>query len=99
MRKVRISDIVLDYLDELADYMVDELKISEEAALRRVGRMGIFLASLSSSVDYAPCRFKKWQKLGYRCAVFEKSWVFAYEIREGGIIVQDVSHTSVLIDI
>ena len=98
MRKVKLSDVVLDYLDALTDYMVDELKISEEAALKGVGRIKDFLASLSFSADYALCRFKKWRELGYRCAVFEKSWVFAYEIFDEGVIIRDMSHATMLIE-
>ena len=96
MRKVRLSNIVLRYLEDLTDYMVDELKISEEAACRRVGRIREFIVSLSSPADYALCRFKKWRELGYRCAVFERSWVFAYEIFDDGIIVRDMSHAALL---
>ena len=96
MRKVRLSETVIEYLDDLVDYMVDELKISEEVASKRVGRMREFLASLSNPADYALCRFKKWQELGYRCAVFEKKWVFAYEILDGGVIVRNMSHTAAL---
>jgi hypothetical protein len=82
----------------LTDYLVDELKISEEVACKRVGRIRTFLASLSNPADYALCRFKKWRELSYRCAVFEKDWVFAYEIFDGGVIVRDMSHTALLVE-
>ena len=98
MRKVRLSDVVLEYLDDLADYLVDELKISEEAACKRIERIRVFLASLAMPADYTLCRFKKWRELGYRCAVFEKSWVFAYEILDDGVIVRDMSHTAMLVE-
>ena len=96
MRKVELSGIVLQYLDDLTDYLVDELKISEEAACKRVGRIRGFLSALSLPADYTLCRFKKWRELGYRCAVFEKSWVFAYEIFDDGVIVRDMSHVAML---
>jgi hypothetical protein len=86
---------VWDKLDELADYMVDEFKLSEEAAMRRIDRLMNFLAALSNPADYALCRFKRWRLLDYRCAVFE-SWVFAYEIYEGGIIVRDMEYGAML---
>ena len=86
----------MKYLDDLADYLVDELKVSEEFACKRIGRIRIFLASLGKPADYALCRFKKWRTLGYRCAVFEKDWVFAYEIFDDGVIVHDMSHTALL---
>jgi hypothetical protein len=30
--------------------------------------------------------------------VFEKDWVFAYEIFDGGVIVRDMSHVAILIE-
>ena len=96
MRKVIISDKVRKKLEELECFLIDELKLSEEAALKRSKRMRVFTDSLSVPADYALCRFKRWRELGYRCAVFEKSWVFAYEIFDGGVIVRDMSHTATL---
>ena len=95
MRKVSISEVVWDKLDELADYMVDEFKLSEEAAMRRIDRLLIFLAALGNPANYALCRFKRWRTLGYRCAGFE-SWVFAYEIFDSGVIVRDMAHGATL---
>lgn len=96
MREVRISDGVREKIADLESYLTDELKMSEEAALRRSGRMREFVRSLRAHADYPLCRFKRWRVLGYRCAVFENDWVFAYEVFEGGIIVRDMSHTSLL---
>jgi hypothetical protein len=99
MRKVVLSDTVRKKIVDLRTFLLVEFKLSEEAAYNRTARMKEFLISLSTPADYALCRFKKWEKLGYRCVVFEKSWVFAYEIFEGGVIVRDMSHASVLMDI
>jgi len=96
MREVNISYEVLERLEELEHFLIDELKLSEKAALKRSSRMREFITSLSNQADYSLCRFKKWRELGYRCAVFEKSWVFAYEIFNEGVIVRDMSHTSIL---
>lgn len=96
MRKVYISGLVWDKISMLESYLVEELKLSEEAALRRSRRMREFIRSLRNLVDYPLCRFKRWQKLGYRCAVFEKDWVFAYEIIGNGVIVRDIVHASLL---
>ena len=96
MRKVVVSDSVVGKIGILRDYLVSELKLSEDAAMRRIDRIGKFLLSLSAPADYPLCRFKRWCELGYRCAVFEKNWVFAYERFDGGIIIRDMSHTSVL---
>ena len=97
MSKVLISDLVRNKLEKLEYYLVDELKLSEEAALKRSQRMREFVSSITMPTSYPLCRFIRWQNLGYRCAVFEKTWVFAYEIFDDGIIVRDMSHTTVLI--
>lgn len=98
MREVLLSDIVMDKVTDLRVYLVEELKLSQEAAHKRIDRINSFLLSLANIVDYPLCRFKKWRVLGYRCAIFEKDWVFAYEIFEDGVIVRDMSHTSLLIE-
>jgi hypothetical protein len=97
MREVYVSRQVLDKIHELEFYLKEDMKFSKEAARKRSDRMRIFLKSLNNPVvDYAPCRFKRWKALGYRCIVFEKSWVFAYEIIDEGIIVRDMSNTAAL---
>jgi hypothetical protein len=97
MREVIVSEVVKKKIEELECYLLDELKLSEEFALKRSQRMRYFVSSLRNPADYSLCRFQKWRDLGYRCAVFEKSWVFAYEIFEGGVIVRDMSHTTTLV--
>lgn len=96
MREVLIADTVLDRISELRIYLVEELKLSRDAALKRTERMDEFLRSLGNAADYPLCRFRKWCTLGYRCAIFEKDWVFAYELFDEGIIVRDMSHTALL---
>lgn len=96
MREVLIANTVLDRISELRIYLVEELKLSREAALRRTERMDDFLKSLGNAADYPLCRFRKWCSLGYRCAIFEKDWVFAYESLDEGVIVRDMSHTALL---
>lgn len=96
MREVLISSTVRDKIADLETYLIDGLKLSEEAALRRSDRMRKYVHAFCNKADYPLCRFKRWRVLGYRCAVFEKDWIFAYEIFEDGIIVRDMSHTSLL---
>jgi len=97
MREVYVSEQVWDKISELEQYLKENLKFSKEAARKRSDRMRDFLKSLSNPVDYALCRFKRWRTLGYRCATFE-NWVFAYEIFDSGVIVQDMAHGATLIE-
>jgi hypothetical protein len=96
MRKVIISSYVWDKITELELYLKDELKLSKKAASNRCDRMIEFLNSFGNPTDYSLCRFKQWRSLGYRCAVFEKTWIFAYEIVPQGVIVRDMSHVATL---
>jgi hypothetical protein len=96
MRNVVVSDVVQNKLAELTGYLKSDLKFSDRAATEYRGRFLTFIGSFSANVDYPLCRFRKWRKLGYRCAVFEKDWVLAYEVFTDGIIVRDMSHTGLL---
>jgi hypothetical protein len=96
MRKVIVSTLVQSKMSELNLYLTQEFLLSWAAAEVRIKRMEDFVASLSYEADYALCRFEQWRALGYRCAVFKKSWVFAYEIVSEGVIVRDMSHTAAL---
>ena len=99
MRKVIVSDLVRKKLEELEYFLIDELKLSEEFALKRSRRMRVLINSLCNPADYPLCRFKKWKVLGYRCVVFERDWVFAYEVFKNGVIVRDMAHTSTLFEL
>ena len=94
---VIVSETVWAKIRALRIYLSEELKMSQEAALKRTDRMNEFLKSLDGIAIYPLCRFLRWLVLGYRCVVFEKDWIFAYEILEDGIIVQDMAHTSILV--
>lgn len=95
-RNIIVSALVLDKLAELVAYLKNDLQLSEEAALAYRDRFLEYIRSFGAEVDHPLCRFKKWCPLGYRCAVFEKHWVLAYERTERGIIVQDMANTALL---
>jgi len=92
MRKVGISQNVENKILNLRTFLLEEWKLSERAAYQRTARINLFLKSLGGVADYSLCRFKKWRDLGYRCAIFEKTWVFAYEILEDGNDIEDNVH-------
>jgi len=98
MANVFVADTVWEKIQELENYLIDELKLSESAALQRTDRMRWFLKSIMP-FQHTLCRFKQWRVFGYRCAVFEKSWIFAYEIFDDGVIVRDMSNTALLKDV
>ncbi len=99
MRNIIASATVLEKLSDLVGYLKEDIHLSEDAAQAYRGRFIAYIQSFGAEVNHPPCRFKRWCKLGYRCAVFEKHWVLAYEITGEGVIVQDMSHTAALDDI
>jgi plasmid stabilization system protein ParE len=96
MRRYIVSPKVEAQLSELVAYLRNELKFSEEASLAYYERFMDFIRSFSANVDYPLCRFRRWRRLGWRCAVFEKDWVLAYEVLPEGVIVRDMSHVKLL---
>ena len=96
MREVIIPYSLWRKIEDIRDYLIFELKLSEKAAGTRINRMEAFINSLKNPADYVLCRFKRWRVHGYRCAVFENSWIFAYEIFDRGVIVRDIAHVSSL---
>ena len=96
MRAVYISEKVWNRMNELEVYLTVELKLSRDLAFRKTFMMREFIHSLGGPILYAKCRFREWAALGYRCAIFEKSWIFAYEVFDEVIIVRDMKHGSAL---
>lgn len=96
MREVIVSPAVAGQLSDIKNYLKNELKLSQDAASAYNDRLWNFIDSLVAEVDYPLCRFKWWRELGYRCAVFEKDWILAYEVVEQGVIVRDMSHAKLL---
>ena len=84
MREVIVSEHLWGKIKEVNDYLINELHLSEEATEKRIRRMEQFVMDFAKRVDHPLCRFKKWRTLGYHCAVFEKDWVFAYEVFDEG---------------
>lgn len=58
MRKVVISETVMSKVSDLRKFLIEELKLSREAAHNRTNRINDFLVSLTSEADYPLCRFK-----------------------------------------
>jgi hypothetical protein len=96
MREYIVSVEIADKFEELISYLKNDLKLSEQAALEYRERFVKFIRSFGANVDHPLCRFKRWRLLGYRCAVFEKDWILAYETLPEGAIVRDISHRAAL---
>lgn len=95
MRKVAISETVLDKVSELRAFLTDELKLSREAAHSRTARIDAFLVSLAGAANYPLCRFKNGtgSDIGVQ---YSRKIGFAYEVFDDGIIIRDMCHTAIL---
>ncbi len=99
MRNIIVSTQTRSKISELESYLKDDLKLSKDAAHKYSDRMRQFVLSLADeTVTHPLCRFKRWCMMGYHCAIFEKNWIFAYEITPEGVIIQDMSNTALLND-
>ncbi len=97
MRNVIISAPVTQKMTLLAYYLTDEQKLSAYAVIKYMDRMNTFLSSLSAPVNHPKCRFEEWIMLEYRCAIFEKEWIFVYEEFDDGVLIRDLRHTKTMI--
>jgi hypothetical protein len=91
-----MSPLAGEQIMSIAVYMADELLLSEQAIIRYTDRINVFIMSLSAPVNYQKCRFKAWRALGWRCMIFEKQWVIAYEDFTEGVIIRDIKHTKLM---
>jgi plasmid stabilization system protein ParE len=98
MRRVIVAKNVLERIEELECFLVDELKFSESVAKKRSARLRSIVKSLAGPVRHALCRFRPWREAGYHCVPFE-GWVFAYEVLDEGVIIRDMKHGRLLADV
>jgi hypothetical protein len=64
-----------------------------QTALKYGSQMTTFLHDLGIHYDaYSLCNKTEWNKLGLRCAIFNKKWIFAYKIVNDKVVIVDVEH-------
>ena len=98
MKPVEIDDNVMERLDELFNYIVNEYKMPETAH-KYIEEINEFLKRLGGSFVLAKCRRKKWKEKGYHCSVFNHRWIFAYKIYDDRVIVHDMEYAANITDI
>ena len=98
MKPVEIADKVLERIDELFNHIVNEFK-APATAHRYIQEIYEFLEKLGSCFVLAKCRLKKWSEKGYRCAVFDHCWVFAYQIYDDRVIIHDMEYAANITDV
>ena len=98
MKPVEIADNVLERLNELFNYVVNEYKMPETAH-NYIEEINEFLKELGGCFALVKCRRKKWKEKGYHCAIFNHRWIFAYKIYDDRVIIHDMVYAANITDI
>lgn len=65
-----------------------KMPITANRFTERLIDFGFSLANVP--LGYKKCTQKKWSVKNYRCATFNKTWIFVYEIKNEKIIIRDL---------
>jgi len=98
MKPVEIAENVMERLNELFYYIVNEYKMPETAH-NYIEEINKFLQELGGCFTLVKCRRKKWSEKGYNCAVFNHRWIFAYKIYDDRVIIHDMEYAAIITDI
>jgi len=97
MKPVEVADNVIKRMDELFNHIVDEYQMPCTAH-NYIDEMNEFLRKLGGCFTLAECRRKIWYEKGYRCAVFNHCWIFAYQIYDDRVIIHDMEFAPNIVD-
>ena len=98
MKPVEIADNVTVRINELFNHIVHEYK-APDTAHGYIEEMYEFLQKLGGCFALAKCRRKKWSEKDYRCAVFKRCWIFAYQIYDDRVIIHDMEYAPNIKDV
>jgi plasmid stabilization system protein ParE len=88
---VIVSDAAEEDIAENIDYIAERGSPGNAGKLHK--RMLAFIPTLGEMPEkYPVCRHKRFGKKQYRCAVFEKSYVFVYAINKNNVLLLRVIH-------
>jgi hypothetical protein len=84
---VRIKKSALEQIEQIADYITNEIKMPE-TALNYTDKLIEFGLSLGKYYKAYPlCNNPKLASHALRCATFDKKWIFAYRIGKRSVII------------
>lgn len=88
--KVVFSKKAQNTLNSLFVYITEEIKMPI-TAFRYSKKMENFASSLGNHpFAYKICTPQKWAVKQYRCAIFNKTWTFVYEVKTNQVIIRDL---------
>lgn len=80
----------LNNLKKLTSYIVSEIKMPQ-TGYRYGKKMRLFAKAIGTNPNAWPiCNSKKYSTHNYRCAIFDKKWVFVYSITPKHVVIRDV---------
>lgn len=90
--KVLISRQAQNDLEMIYEYISSEGY--PETAYHYINRILEFINELGlmSNIQFKPCRNRSWQKRGYECSVFEKTFIIAYKRDKSELKVMKIIH-------
>lgn len=88
--EVVFSKNVQSKINVLFLYITEEIKMPL-TAFRYTKKMETFARSLAKNpLGYKICKQQNWFSKNYRCAIFNKTWAFVYEVKTKQIIIRDL---------
>lgn len=88
--KVVFRNAALKSINSLAKYIVEEIQMPETAD-RYIQKLYEFSIHIGKSPNaYTKCKNKTLSLLELKCAVFNKTWVFAFKVTDNRVVIYDI---------
>lgn len=83
-------------ITQLVKYVVAEIQMPE-TGMQYGRRMVAFANSLAHNWPaYKTCRYRIWESMGLKCAVFDKKYVFAFKVIGENVVIFYIKHGKLL---
>lgn len=88
---VIISRKAYNKISSLHKFIIDEIKmpLTANRYTEKIIAFGFSLADVP--LGYKICTRPKWKSKNYRCATFDKKWIFVYEVKDNQIIIRELA--------
>jgi hypothetical protein len=94
--KVLVKPAAVRSINKLVEYITAEIQMPE-TGMRYGEKMIDFAITLGENWKaYNNCNYSPWNKLGLKCAVFDKKYVFAFNTIKDNVVIYYVRHGNTL---
>ena len=93
-KKIRLiwRKTALNAIEDIYFYIAEESPQNAEIFIERLISFGENLVVFPNK--YRTCRFPKYARKSYHCAVFEKNYMFIYKIKNNTVYINMIHHVS-----